>query len=142
MAGISLGAIIALDTVARENRIRAAAMLFGTADWVAVMEHRAIHRLKATPQDVAEQITPEFRKRGAEVSPYNFIDCLKDRPLLFIGGEKDTKVPVATLTPFVEKLREVYTQKERLEYIVWPNLGHEATEPVMDYCVHWFEEHL
>ena len=142
VTGVSLGAFSAMHAVARDRRIKAAALLLGGADWALVMHNRAMVRGGVGPQEAAGQLSDSFRRRQAENAPENYRRQLRDRPLLFVAGQKDTKVPPATFEKRIASLRAAYGRKELLEYVVWPDLGHSATEPVVRYCVEWFGKSL
>jgi hypothetical protein len=60
---------------------------------------------------------------------------LKNRPLLCIAGQKDNKVPVSTFHPVIDRIASVSDQKDLLIFIVWLNLEHTVTKPVLDYSI-------
>jgi len=100
LVGISLGAIIGTVTAGAEPRLKATALVSGGGDWGVILRSLAVRG-----GDVGGQNTKNFKAADwarltallALEDPLTFAPHIAPRPLLLIGGRKDTTiVPQAT----------------------------------------------
>jgi dienelactone hydrolase len=91
IAGISMGAFLALAGATIEPRLAAIASVFGTPDW--------------TPRDGV--VPPDLADAVAE-SPHLRLETFPPRPLLLLNGGRDDNVRPAPARDFAARLRPLY----------------------------------
>ena len=91
VAGISMGAYIALAAAANEPRLAAIASLLGSPDW--------------TPDD---GVVPPGLAPAVARAPIHRLDRFPPRPLLLINCGRDVNVPPAPARRFAAALRPLY----------------------------------
>ncbi len=115
LVGISLGAIIGTVTAGVEPRLKATALVSGGGDWALILKSLAVRG-----GDVGGKSTRTFKDADwarlsatlAPEDPLTFAPHVAPRPLLLIGGRKDTTiVPQAT--------QELYEAAREPKQIVW-----------------------
>jgi alpha-beta hydrolase superfamily lysophospholipase len=113
IAGISMGAFIALAAATIEPRLAAVASIFGTPDW--------------TPRD---GIVPADLVEMTLESPHLHPETFPPRPLLLLNGGRDRNVRPAAAHAFAEQLRPLYaaTGGGPLMHLELPNVDHFPNE--------------
>jgi pimeloyl-ACP methyl ester carboxylesterase len=126
MVGISMGAFITFLALTREKRIAAAVPLIGSPLlWAPIA------------------LAPEEEARIAEINPAAHPERFPPCAVLIQNGETDELVPVQPAAETYERLRPFYAETpERLQFIPYPNVGHEVTPEMASRTVAWLERFL
>jgi pimeloyl-ACP methyl ester carboxylesterase len=113
IAGISMGAFIALAAATIEPRLSAIASIFGSPDWTP--------RDGVVPEDLAEAIGE---------SPHLRLEAFPPRPLLLVNGERDENVLPGPARAFAARLRPLYGGEGGglLDHRELPGVGHFPSE--------------
>ncbi len=132
LAGVSLGAMIGTVTCGVEPRLKAAVLVSGGGNWGVIL--RTLSSRNAT---VGDRSTAAFKAsdwaklnaRLAPVDPLTFAPRIAPRPVLMLGGRKDT-----TIVP--QSQQELFDALNQPKRIVWyPQYGHvpppEVVYPAM-----------
>lgn len=130
VAGISMGAYIALGATAADPRIAAVVSILGSPDW--------------TP--CHGDVDPAARPWLAE-APVHHPERFPPRALLLANAGRDVNVPPEGARRFAEALRPRYTAwPDRLHYEEYPESDHFMREgdwdDLWDKTLSWFRLHL
>ena len=121
LAGVSLGAIVGTVAAGVEPRIKACVLISGGGDWGVILK-----TLAARNATVGGRNTAAFRKidfgalnaRLAPEDPLTFAPHIAPRPVLMLGGRRDTTIVPQAQTELFDALRQP-------KQIVWyPQFGH------------------
>jgi alpha-beta hydrolase superfamily lysophospholipase len=130
LAGISLGAFIALGAMIADERLKAVVSILGSPDW-------------APPRgEPLDEVKPWL-----DEAPSRHLDRFAPRALLVANGGLDENVPPHSSRWFVEALRPYYAAcPERLSYIEYPESSHFMREgdwnDLWDKTARWFRAYL
>ncbi len=125
--GISMGAFIAYQAMAREPRLTTLVPFIGSPGWVPSVTERV------------EKLGAALRERCGQ-DPGN-AGCLP--ALLIMNGEQDELVPPEGARLLAEALRPLYAGvPERLEFHLDPGLGHTVTEEMWRAGFDWISRFL
>ena len=116
--GISMGGFITYSAIPREPRLKVAATIVASPEWV---------------RDLPE-------------SPHRHLEGFDTVRLLSQTGGRDTTVPSRSAREFHERLKEFYPDyDERFAYVEYPGADHSMGvdwEPCWQRTLTWFEQHL
>jgi len=121
LAGVSLGAIIGTVVSGVEPRLKAAVLVSGGGDWGLILR-----TLSARSATVGGRDTSVFKKINfaqlnallAPEDPLTFAPHITPRPILMLGGRKDT-----TIVPQAQE--ELFDAARQPKQLVWyPQYGH------------------
>jgi uncharacterized protein len=104
IAGVSMGAYIALAAGAAEPRLAAIASLLGSPDW--------------TPHEGEAAASEDVRADAAEASPCRHAGAFPPRPLLLLNGARDVNVRPDGARAFAAALRPLYAARGGAEALV------------------------
>lgn len=130
--GISLGGYITFAALIGEPRLAVASVAMGSPDWLEPL------RALGIPLDLP-LLTPIVAANPLDRAPAAY----PPRPLLMLHGEIDDVVSPAGVRLLNERLTPLYRDApERLQLIIYPNLGHRYTEDMAQRSVAWTRRFL
>ncbi len=136
--GASMGGASALIfTIRHPERVKAVCDIFGVTDYVKFYNKGFYNKSISAAYGGTPSQNPEYY---AERSAVNFIDVLKNKPLLVIHGDRDHCVPKWNSDELVAKLKAA---DGNVEYIVVPGLGHDNAiiNGLENKVIDFFEKH-
>ncbi len=135
LIGNSMGGFTSAGIFAKNKNVKALVVLNGSCDWEC-SNKMFMAQLKSV--DVGKQEEDEINK----YDPSNNMENLINRPILLLHGDKDTVVSVKAQRNFYKNALPLYMDKEKLNYIEYPNLNHFVTTNMMDEAASWFSKYL
>ena len=135
LAGVSLGAIIGTVASGVDTRIKAAVLISGGGDWGLILK-----TLSSRDATVGGHSTSAFKSVNwqslsvllAPEDPLTFAAHIAPRPILMLGGRKDT-----TIVPQAQS--ELFDAAQQPKQIVWyPQYGHVPPPEVVDPAMQAF----
>ncbi|KAJ3034778.1 hypothetical protein HDV00_004640 [Rhizophlyctis rosea] len=139
MSGVSLGGHSSLLAFVREPRLSICICFIGCGDYATLMQHRA-SRAPSTIPATTTRLNNQLTDLLLRVDPIQNIKSFKQRPFLFLGGEKDKLVPPSANDRLFEALREAYGGNgDRFKVVIEEGVGHEVTPAMEKHCVEWVE---
>ena len=140
ITGVSYGGFMTMWAVTQTHRFRAAVALAGISDWFSYYGENGIGDwlipyFGSSPYDAPAAYT--------RPSPIGFVKNVQT-PVLLMVGERDIECPPSQSREFWHALRELSVPTA---YVVYPNEGHEISEPahVADSearAIAWFDGHM
>ncbi len=132
LAGVSLGAIIGTVASGVEPRIKAAVLISGGGDWGLILKTLSSRNATVGGRDTSAFKKIDFAALNvllAPEDPLTFAPHIAPRPILMLGGRKDT-----TIVPQAQT--ELFDAAKQPKQIVWyPQYGHvpppEVVYPAM-----------
>jgi dienelactone hydrolase len=129
LTGISLGAIIGTVAAGVDTRIKATALISGGGDWGLILKTLAARNAVVGGRKTALFKNIDWAKLSvflAPEDPLTFAPQIAPRPLLMLGGRKDT-----TIVPQAQQ--ELFDAAQPPRAIVWyPQYGHVPPPEVVD----------
>ncbi|MDQ2687623.1 MAG: alpha/beta fold hydrolase [Armatimonadota bacterium] len=130
--GISLGGYITFAALVGETRLAVASVAMGSPDWLGPL--RALGISLDLPL-----LAPIVAENPLDHAPAAY----PLRPLLMLHGETDDVVSPAGVRLLNERLTPLYCDApERLQLILYPDLGHRYTEDMAQRSVAWTQRFL
>ncbi len=132
LAGVSLGAIIGTVVSGVDTRIKAVVLISGGGDWGLILKTLSSRNATVGGRDTSAFKNVNWASLSvllAPVDPLTFAAHIAPRPLLMLGGRKDT-----TIVPKAQQ--ELFDAARQPKQIVWyPQYGHvpppEVVYPAM-----------
>jgi uncharacterized protein len=125
--GVSMGAFIGYEAMAREPRLTALVPFIGSPGWQPLLPERV------------REIETALRERCGPAPAR--ADCLP--ALLIMNGQQDELVPPEGARMLAEALRPLYAAApERLEFHLDPALGHTVTDTMWRAGFDWISRFL
>ena len=130
--GISLGGYITFAALLSEPRLAVASVAMGSPDW--------LEPLRALGMDLT---SPAFAML-AQANPLdNAARVYPPRPLLMLHGTEDEVVAPAGVQALEKRLRPAYAATpDRLKLILYPELGHQYTDEMLEQSLAWTQRFL
>lgn len=130
--GISLGGYIAFSALLTEPRLAVASVAMGSPDWLGP--------LRAMGLDLQQPaFAPIVQAHPLDQAEFTY----PPRPLLMLHGLADEVVPVAGVEALYARLRPAYSESpERLELVLYSELGHTYTSDMMARSIAWIRRFL
>ncbi len=75
-------------------------------------------------------------------APIHRLKELKDFPLLMLNGVVDDHFAIEDVRDCYHQLRQNYTDKEKIKFIEYPDIGHHVTSEMIDEAIVWFRKFL
>lgn len=135
VSGHSMGGFTAAGVFAHSPDVKALVVLNGSCNWEKFNE-----AFKGSVE--MDEEMKEIEAKVKRLDPMKNIDKIKDRPVLLLHGEKDSSVPVEGQRLFYEKIKALYTNEDRTDFIEYPNLNHYVTTNMMEETIRWFCRYL
>ena len=135
LIGHSMGGFTAAGVFAHSPDVKALVVLNGSCNWEKFNE-----AFKGSVE--MDEEMKEIEAKVKRLDPMKNIDKIKDRPVLLLHGEKDSSVPVEGQRLFYEKIKALYTNEDRIDFIEYPNLNHYVTTNMMEETIEWFYKYL
>ena len=132
LVGYSMGGCIIFDyLVSKDVRIKAAAPVIATPDWVSILESKEAYPLMLEHGIVSSQKgMEEMKKRSYGKQPADRLDNFMPVPLLIQNGYEDTLIPIKPVNDCYEYLKEKYTDLSEIVFIPYPGIGHADNVPM------------
>ena len=132
LAGVSLGAIIGTVAAGVEPRIKAAVLISGGGDWGLILKTLSSRSAVVGGRDTSAFKKVDFAALNALLAPEDpltFAPHIAPRPILMLGGRRDT-----TIVPQAQT--ELFDAARQPKQIIWyPQYGHvpppEVVYPAM-----------
>lgn len=144
LGGFSMGGCITFAYLAGGGRrVKAAASVIGSPDWVSIFEspEATTHAGElGLPADHAGRAAYLARVKAAE--PAGRLDAFPAVPFLVQVGELDNLVPAAPVAAFCGRLAKRYPDPSLLRFVAHPGVGHGETVGMNLALAAWFDEHL
>lgn len=83
-----------------------------------------------------------IEKKVEELDPMNYLNLLKDRPILLMHGDSDNVVPMVSQSVFYNELKPLYDDTEKLKFVEYANLNHFVTTNMMEESINWLGRYL
>lgn len=141
VCGHSMGGFISSGIFTHNKNIKAAVVLNGSFNWNYCNELIA-DKLENIFDISVENELNIIKDKLIDLDPINYIEEIKDRPLLMINGGSDEVVPMISQKEFYEKARIEYNNKSNIDFIVYKDLGHFVTTNMMEDTSRWFDKFL
>lgn len=144
LTGTSMGGIATCGCLKKYDWINGAAVLMGAPAYNDYANAQLTHFEKAGAKlpftdEEKEQLHKMLSQYDLSESPKR----LKNRPVLFWHGEKDSIVPFENSFNFYSKIRPYYeSTPERLTFIAEPNEGHKVPRKGVLQVTDWLAQHL
>lgn len=130
--GISLGGFITFAALLGEPRLQAAAVAMGSPDWLGPLREMGI--------DVGQ---PTFAPLRAMHPLDQAGSSYPIRPLLMLHGTEDDVVSPLGVEALYDRLRPAYSETpNRLELVLYPDLGHQYTPEMQERSIAWMKRFL
>lgn len=130
--GISLGGYITFSALVGEPRLAVASVAMGSPDWLGPLRALGVDLSLPLLAPIAAQNPLD---RAAATYP--------PRPLLMLHGEADVVVSPEGVRLLSERLHPVYRDApERLQLVLYPDLGHQYTEEMARRSIAWTQRFL
>lgn len=141
VSGHSMGGFISSGVFTHNDKIKAGAILNGSCNWNYCNELIAINMGESLDIPIEDELK-EMKDKWMDLDPIDYLDRIKDRPLLLINGGSDGVVPMESQKGFYEAARKVYSDKSLINFIVYNRLGHFVTTNMMEDISRWFKKFL
>lgn len=130
--GISLGGYIAFAALVSEPRLAVSSVAMGSPDW--------LEPLRALGVDLSGSMLAML----AQANPLdNAARSYPPRPLLMLHGMMDDVVSPAGVQALEQRLRPAYAgEPERLKLVLYPDLGHQYTDEMLQQSIAWTQRFL
>ena len=127
MIGFSMGGYITYRACCLDKRIAVAAPVAASGSWSYI----------PSPQASGSD-DPRLKEQLAAVDPAQKVRDFPPRAILMQHGLLDEHVPVELSKKFYELARPYYRYSpDRLQWVEYPNLGHEFNPEIQARCVEW-----
>src|SRR5699024_10246539 len=142
IGGTSMGGITTYGALKQYDWIQAAASLMGTpkmttyAQWL--IDHFNATNEKKITETEAKEVIEHLTSFDLSINPEN----LNERPLFIWHGNEDEVVPSAHDVSFYEEMRNQYSNKDHLYFILEKGRGHHISRLSIAEIAKWFKENL
>lgn len=135
--GNSMGGFTAGGVFTHNKYVKTSIVFNGSCDWDSFNKGagKSIDYAQLEKFDIIE-------KKVKNLDPMNFLNLLKNRPILLLHGDCDTTVPIGSQRNFYNKLSPLYEDKEKIKLIEYPKLNHFVTTNMMEESINWLWKYL
>jgi len=135
--GNSMGGFTSAGIFAKNKNIKTAVIFNGSCDWEC-SNKIFMKQLKSGNTDIGKSIEEKINK----YDPSNNLKDIINRPMLLLHGDHDTTVSIEAQREFYKKALPLYEDKDKLNFIEYPNLNHFVTTNMMEEAAIWFDKYL
>lgn len=135
--GNSMGGFTAGGILSHNKYVKTLIVFNGSCGWENFNNgaEESINNVQSEKFDIIE-------KKVKNLDPMNFLNLLKNRPILLLHGDCDTTVPIDGQRSFYNKLSPLYEEKEKIKLIEYPKLNHFVTTNMMEESINWLGKYL
>lgn len=132
MSGISMGGYVTFLTLANDDRIKVAAPMLSSPEWVFNTEK--------IEQDEYDEELKEIIRINNPINNYKRIASI---PIIMQNAIEDPTISINGVRQLVQTLNKEYPEsKQKYSLIEYPNIGHEVPDIMIDRIIQWFKEYL
>ncbi|MFZ3579297.1 esterase [Virgibacillus sp. DJP39] len=142
IAGTSMGGITTAATLTQYPWIKAAAVLMGSPKITTYAKTLVTSFKRMGDLPVTDEMITYLFESLNQYDLSKHMEKLNNRPLLFWHGETDSVVPFDHSYTFYEKARELYDNKENIQFLNQQNQGHKVSRYAIIETVKWFSQKL
>lgn len=126
LAGFSMGGCIIFKYLSGGDvKVRAAAPVIATPDWISILESKEGLSLMLSHGIIKnENELDEMKKRAYGIQPKDRLDEFIPVPLLIQNGETDTLIPIGPVQEYYDLIKRSYNDKSEISFITYPGVGH------------------
>jgi cephalosporin-C deacetylase-like acetyl esterase len=136
--GASMGGIIGSMFAGVDERVQAPVLLVAGGNWKIMMEKSTLSALKDGREKMPEQVTAALRALDP-IDPIQWIGKISPRPVLFINGDADDVVPVASN----KALHEAAKEPKQIVWYKGPHVPPPTEIPnILSIVVNWLNNHV
>ncbi|MBN1525066.1 MAG: dienelactone hydrolase family protein [Spirochaetales bacterium] len=139
LIGTSMGAMTVFHYIThfRAPCVKVAMPIIGTPVWESNIKSKILEDLRFAPYFDNKKL-----KKIAREEPARFLDAIADFPLLVQNGVDDELMPIEDLRDFAGKAQLIYTKKECFAFHDYYDIGHEATDAMIETAIEWCKKYL
>ncbi|MBU3114747.1 alpha/beta hydrolase family protein [Clostridium lacusfryxellense] len=132
MSGISMGGYVTFLTLANDDRIKVAAPMLSSPDWVFNTEK--------IEQDKYDEELKEIIKINNPINNYKRIASI---PLLIQNAIDDPTISINGVRQLIQTINKDHSEiEQKYSLIEYPNIGHEVPDIMIDRIIQWFKKYL
>ncbi|MCF6461216.1 alpha/beta hydrolase family protein [Clostridium sp. Cult3] len=135
--GNSMGGFTAAGVFTHNPSIKALVVFNGSCSW-----ENSNKIFKQSFEIAVAEEQREIEEKIVNMDPMNNIELLINRPILLLHGDSDSVVSIESQRIFYGKIEPMYQEKEKIEFIQYPNLNHFVTTNMMEESIAWFHKYL
>ena len=142
LAGTSMGGITTSAALTKYSWINTAAILMGTPKLTDYANLLVENVVKTEKLPIPEK---EINHLMNQIKTYDLslqMEKLKQRPLLFWHGEKDSVVPFDLSYTFYKEAKKQYKNRDDIKFIKEKDRDHKVSRFAIIETVNWFESQL
>ncbi len=147
ISGYSMGGMITFSYISGpDNRVKAAAPIISTPDWVSIV--KALSTKERLAEILAlgiiedESDLEQYLDVTKQIQPLNNYKMMKDTPLTMLCGEDDTTTPPDGPKKLYELLEPIFFDKEALKLKIYPKTGHSDNIDMNETMARWMTKYL
>ncbi|ASN06536.1 esterase [Virgibacillus necropolis] len=142
IAGTSMGGITTSAALTQYPWIKVACVLMGSPKITTYAKTLVSSFKKMGDLPVTDEMINYLFESLKQYDLSEQVDKLNNRPLFFWHGEDDAVVPFDHSFTFYEKARELYQNKDDIQFLNQPNQGHKVSRTAILKTVEWFDHYL
>ena len=144
MGGISMGGMITFKYLTgKDMRIKAAITTISTPEWVSpIASQRVVALVKSINPHYSQEDLKKDMDYASSIQPVDEYKTMIGVPLLIQNGEADDIIPVEVVRDFYNKLSEDSDNKEAVQIITYPGVGHTYTAEMEAQLIAWFKKYI
>lgn len=136
VTGHSMGAITASGVFTKNSRVSTLVTMNGSCNW------KEINEMISQGFNSENWHKDELMTLIEKYDPNNFHEKLINRPVLLLHGEADVLVSPKPDREFIDTIRPKYEDKNKIDIIEFPRLGHFVTTNMLEEALIWFKKYL
>lgn len=137
VSGHSMGGFTSSGIFTHNPNIKAVVTLNGSSYW-----KNSNYIFKSALGMDLQGETAEEEEYINSMDPMNNLELLKNRPILLLHGAADKVVDIDSDRKFYMEIKNLYSDKTKVQLIEYNNLGHFVTTNMMEDMAIWFKKYL
>ncbi|WP_313341023.1 YqiA/YcfP family alpha/beta fold hydrolase [Sedimentibacter sp.] len=135
--GNSMGGFTAGGIFTHNKNVKTLVVFNGSCGWENFNNNieKPIDKVLRERYDIIE-------KKVKDMDPMNYLNLLKNRPILLMHGDSDNVVPVKSQKDFYNKLNLLYEDNDKIKFVEYTNLNHFVTTNMMEESINWLGRYL